>query len=232
MIDLIGDDQDNPIKISTGKNSLESYRFTETNTNSGIFTAEIILTGFVHDADGDEDVDTTPRTIGTGPTSGFLEVDRNSGITISFEFADGLVLTEYVSVIWNLGTVKFLKDVFSSDDLVVIRVIDPVMNLNTESLDHVLLEISLDYDVAGIVDAIETSEAPALSLPPYICLKLYLLAKIGSIPLLEITYLLNTMITHYRKHSLFLIIWKLRLLLKLIHQFLLLIDSKTSHFFV
>ena len=52
LIDSIGDNQENPIKISTRENSLEPYRFTETDVNSGIFTAEIILTGFLHDADG------------------------------------------------------------------------------------------------------------------------------------------------------------------------------------
>ena len=160
LIDSIGDDEDNPIKISTGENSLKPYRFTETDVNSGIFTAEIILTGFLHDADGDGDIDTVPRTTGNGPTSGFLEVDRDSGVTVSFEFADGLVLTESIPISWNLGTIQFLKDVFSSDDSVIIRIIDPDMNLNPEALDHVPIELSSDSDVAGIiVDAIETSES-------------------------------------------------------------------------
>ena len=68
LIDSIGDTEDHPIKISTREHSLEPYRFTETDVNSGIFTAEIILTGFSHDVDGDGDIDTTPRTIGNGPT--------------------------------------------------------------------------------------------------------------------------------------------------------------------
>ncbi|MBT8173116.1 MAG: hypothetical protein KJN83_03565, partial [Nitrosopumilus sp.] len=68
LIDSIGDTQDHPIKISTREHSLEPYRFTETDVNSGIFTAEVILTGFSHDANGDGNVDTTPRTMGTGPT--------------------------------------------------------------------------------------------------------------------------------------------------------------------
>ena len=84
LIDSIGDTEDHPIKISTSEHSLKPYRFTETDVNSGIFTAEVILTGFLHDADGDGDIDTTPRTVGTGPTNGFLEVDRDSAITISF----------------------------------------------------------------------------------------------------------------------------------------------------
>ena len=57
LIDSIGDDEYNPIKISTGDHHLEPYRFTETGVNTGIFTAEVTLTGFSHDADGDGDIE-------------------------------------------------------------------------------------------------------------------------------------------------------------------------------
>jgi hypothetical protein len=160
LIDSIGDNQDNPIKISTREHSLEPYRFTETGVNSGIFTAEVILTGFSHDTDGDGDIDTTPRTIGNGPTSGFLEVDRNSAITISFEFADGVVLTESVPVSWNLGVIQFVNANILSNDSAIIRIIDLDMNLNPEALDSIPIHVFSDSDVAGItVDAIETSES-------------------------------------------------------------------------
>jgi len=160
LIDSIGGTEDHPIKISTSEHSLKPYRFTETDVNSGIFTAEVILTGFLHDADGDGDIDTTPRTVGTGPTSGFLEVDRDSAITISFEFADGVVLVESVPVSWNLGTIQFSKAIFFSDDSVIIRVIDFDMNLNPEALDQIPIQIFSDSDIAGIeVNAVETSES-------------------------------------------------------------------------
>jgi len=163
LIDSIGDNEDNPIKISTGSNSLEPYRFTETGVNTGIFTAEITLTGFSHDADGDGDIDTTPRTLGNGPTSGFLEVDRNSAITISFEFADGVVLTESVLTTWNLGTVQFSENNFLSDKSALIQVIDPDLNLNPEALDQIPIQVSSDSDIAGIeVTAIETSESSGI----------------------------------------------------------------------
>ncbi|MDH3277847.1 MAG: hypothetical protein OEL77_01700 [Nitrosopumilus sp.] len=163
LIDSIGDDEYNPIKISTGKNSLEPYRFTETGTNTGIFTAEITLTGFPHDADGDGDIDTIPRTFGNGPTSGFLEVDRDSGLTISFEFADGVVLTESISTSWNMGDIQFTEDNFLSDKSALIRVIDPDLNLNPEALDQILITITSDSDAAGIeVPAIETTESSGL----------------------------------------------------------------------
>ena len=163
VIDSIGDDEENPIKISTRANSLEPYRFTETDVNSGIFTAEIILTGFLHDVNGDGNFDTTPRTTGNGPTGGFLEVDRDSAVTISFEFADGVVLTESVPIGWNVGTIQFSKENILSDESVTIHVVDPDMNLNPESLDRLPVQISSDSDVAGIeVDAVETSKSSGL----------------------------------------------------------------------
>lgn len=163
LVDSIGDDEDHPIEIHTSEHSLSPYRFTETDVNSGIFTAEIILTGFSHDADGDGDIDTTPRTTGNGPTSGFLEVDRDSAITISFEFADGVVLTESVPIQWNIGKIQFSEENYLSDKTALIRVIDPDLNLNPESLDHIPIQISSDSDVAGIeVDAIETSESSGM----------------------------------------------------------------------
>ncbi|HJJ22796.1 MAG TPA: hypothetical protein OQH54_03660 [Nitrosopumilus sp.] len=160
LIDSIGNTEDHPIKISTREDSLKPYRFTETDVNSGVFTAEVILTGFSHDADGDGDIDTTPRTVGNGPTNGFLKVGRDSSITISFEFADGVVLTESVPVSWNLGTINFSKDLFFTDDSVTVHVIDLDMNLNPEAIDSIPIQLFSDSDVAGIeVNAIETSES-------------------------------------------------------------------------
>ena len=160
LIDSIGETNEHAIKIATSEHSLEPYRFTETDVNSGIFTAEVILTGFTHDADGDGDFDTTPRTTGNGPTSGFLEVDRDSAITISFEFADGVVLVESVPVSWNVGTINFIEDVFYLEKSAIVRVVDVDMNLNPEALDNLPIQIFSDSDVAGIeVNAVETSES-------------------------------------------------------------------------
>lgn len=159
LIDSIGNTEDHPIKIGTSDYYLKPYRFTETDVNSGIFTAEVVLTGFSHDVDGDGKIDTTPRTFGNGPTSGFLEVDRDSAITISFEFANGVILTKSVPVSWNLGTIDFLNEPVISDNSVTIRIVDVDMNLNPEAIDHLPIHVLSDSDVAGInVNAIETSE--------------------------------------------------------------------------
>ena len=159
LIDSIGETNDHSIKISTREHSLEPYRFTETDVNSGIFTGEIILTGFPHDANGDGDIDVIPRTIGNGPTNGFLEIDRDSAISISFEFAENIVLTHSVPVTWNLGQIQFNNEDSLSNETILVQIVDPDMNLNPESIDHVPLQIYSNSDVAGIkVNAIETSE--------------------------------------------------------------------------
>ena len=159
VIDSIGDTTSHPIKISSSEKSLDSYRFTETDTNTGIFTAEIILTGFLHDVDGDGNFDTVPRTSGNGPTGGFLESERDSAVTISFEFADGIVLTESFPITWNVGAIKFENEILLLAEPFNVHLIDRDMNLNPELIDTVSIDVFSDSDVAGIkIDAIETGE--------------------------------------------------------------------------
>ena len=158
-IDSIGIQEGHFIKISTSGNELEPYKLTETDPNSGTFTGEVILTGFLHDVNGDGIPDTNPRTFGNGPTGGFLETERDGGITISFEFADGVVLIESVEVSWNIGDIRFLKSDYSIGETAIIRVVDLDMNLNPEAVDQFEVEVSSDSDIAGIlVNVIETSE--------------------------------------------------------------------------
>lgn len=157
-IDSIGTDEGHLIKISTSEHSLEPYKLTETDTHSGVFTGEVTLTGFLHDVDGDGKDDTSPRTLGTGPTNGFLETNRDEGITISFEFADGVVLTKSAKVNWNIGNIRFSQPTYSMGDTATMQIFDPDMNLNPEGINTIELQVSSSSDAAGIlVDAIETS---------------------------------------------------------------------------
>ncbi len=162
-IDSIGIQEGNFIKISASENSLEPYRLTETDTSSGIFTGEVILTGFLHDADGDGKSDTNPRTMGSGPTNGLLQVEPDQGITISFEFADGVVLTHSAMVRWNIADIRFENSFYSIGQTASIQVFDPDMNLNPEAIDQIDVQVSSASDVAGItITAIETSEESGL----------------------------------------------------------------------
>ena len=158
QIDSIGESESHPIKISSGENFLKPYRLTETSSSSGIFSGEIILTGFLHDVNGDGTFDTNPKTTGNGPTNGFLEIENGDSITISFEFADGVVLTESVPINWNMGVIQFTKNIFLMGDSVEIRVIDSDLNLNPEIIDSISIDLFSDSDIGGIqVTATETS---------------------------------------------------------------------------
>ncbi len=162
-IDSIGTQEGHLIKISTSENSLEPYKLTETDLGSGVFTGEVILTGFKHDTDGDGKSDTNPRTFGNGPTNGFLQVEPDEGITISFEFADGVVLTHSALVRWNIGEIRFDKSSYTIGQTANIQVIDPDMNLNPEGIDKIDVQVSSLSDAAGItINAIETSEESGL----------------------------------------------------------------------
>ncbi|MCH1607692.1 MAG: hypothetical protein L7R49_02365, partial [Nitrosopumilus sp.] len=120
---------------------------------------EIILTGFLHDVDGDGIFDTNPKTTGDGPTNGFLESDNDDSITISFEFADGVGVVDSFPISLNHGTIQFSKDTFLSNDTIQIRVIDSDLNLNPEMIDTVNIDVFSDSDASGLsVTAIETSE--------------------------------------------------------------------------
>lgn len=158
-IDSIGNDPEHAVKISTSSHSLKQYELRETAPSSGTFTGEVTLTGFLHDTDGDGDMDTVPRTTGGGPTDGFLEADRNDGITVSFEFADGVVLTESATITWNIGQIEFSSPSYLEEDQILIQMYDPDMNLNPETLDNVQVEVSSDSDSAGVsVVATETDD--------------------------------------------------------------------------
>jgi len=162
-IDSIGTQDGHFIKIYTSAHSLEPYKLTETEPNSGVFTGEVTLTGFLHDVDDDGKPDTNPRTVGNGPTNGFLEVDRDGGLTISFEFAEGVVLTYSALISWNIGEINFGNEIYLIGESAQIIIIDPDMNLNPEAVDQVNVEIYSDSDVAGIlVNAIETEEDSGL----------------------------------------------------------------------
>jgi len=157
-IDVIGDNQENPIKISTRGHSREPYEFVELEPNSGRFFAKFKLTGFSHDADGDGRSDLTPSTSGTGPYGGKLECDQNDAVTVSFEAANNVVVTNSAPITWNLGEVKFEKSSYSSNNMsATVIVIDPDMNLIHNALNRVKVDLYSDSDSGGTtITAVET----------------------------------------------------------------------------
>ena len=178
LIDEIGENSFDPVRIATGVDDLDRYKLVETGTDTGIFTGEVILTGFDYNADGDlntgEDdtgYDTNPRTgdatgnteDGLGPTDGFLESEDSDGISVSFEFSDGETVVSSSLIRWNIGEVTWLEASYPASGSGVLRVVDPDMNLNPESVDNFDVDVRSDSDAGGIdLTVTETNEATGI----------------------------------------------------------------------
>jgi hypothetical protein len=156
LIDSIGGDPNYSVNVYTNDHQLKQYKLYETDPSSGIFTGQIILTGFLHDVNGDGKNDTNPRTLGVGPNGGYLQNEEDSGITVSFEFADGVVLSESAKIEWNVGD---LRVVDVTEESAKIKLFERDMNLNPESIDTINIEVFSENDSAGIrLEIAETTE--------------------------------------------------------------------------
>ena len=170
LIDEIGNTDLDPIKVATRGADLDNYKLVETGTDTGIFTGEVILTGFTHDADGDSttgdangnDVVTTTAR-GTGPTDGLLPADDDDGLTVSFEFSEDETVVGSALIRWNIGETQWLEASYPASGTGVVRVIDPDMNLDPEAVDNFDVDVWSDSDAGGIdLTVTETNEATGI----------------------------------------------------------------------
>ena len=167
LVDEVGDTNSDPIKISTRGFNLDNYKLVETGTDTGIFTGEVILTGFTaHDADGDGsdgDASGIKSADGAGPTDGLLPTDDDDGITVSFEFSEDETVVGSALIRWNIGEVQWLEASYPASGTGVVRVIDPDMNLNPEAVDNFDVDVWSDSDAGGIdLTVTETNEATGI----------------------------------------------------------------------
>ena len=175
-IDEIGNTVQNPIRIFTGNHTLDQYKLVETGPNTDVFAGYIILTGFEHDADGDNyphdeyDYSPNPRTgdgngatIGLGPTNGFLENTGDDTITVSFKFSEDETIVKSTLIRWTVGEIQLLQEITTAKRSTgIFRIIDPDMNLNPESIDEfeVRAQSTSDYGPAPPVK--ETGNATGI----------------------------------------------------------------------
>ena len=171
LVDEIGNEDHDPIKIATRGDDLDQYKLVETGPNTGIFTGEVILTGFAHDANGDGTTDDARAITGDGkgqtdnlgPTNGFLSTEDDDGLSVSFEFSEDETVIGSALIRWNIGEVQWLEASYAASGTGVVRVIDPDMNLNPESVDNFEVNIWSDSDVGGIdLTVTETNQATGI----------------------------------------------------------------------
>ncbi|WP_428325846.1 hypothetical protein [Nitrosopumilus sp.] len=170
LVDEIGNTSDDPIKVATRGFNIDEYKLVETGTDTGIFTGEVILTGFTHDADGNtgtgdangNDVVQGTAT-GSGPTDGTIPTDDDDGLTISFEFSEDETVVGSALIRWNIGEVQWLEASYPASGTGVVRIIDPDMNLDPEAVDNFDVDVWSDSDAGGIdLTVTETNEATGI----------------------------------------------------------------------
>ncbi|MFM8658417.1 MAG: hypothetical protein ACKOCQ_00540, partial [Candidatus Nitrosotenuis sp.] len=167
LVDQIGQTSD-PLKVATRGNKINNYRLTETGTDTGIFTGEVILVGFAKDVDGDgtndaPTVGTSLQNTGSGPTDGYLKADNDDGLTVSYEFSEDETVVGSALIRWNIGEVSWLEASYPASGTGVVRVIDPDMNLNPEAVDNFIVDAWSDSDAGGIdLTVTETNEATGI----------------------------------------------------------------------
>jgi hypothetical protein len=165
LIDEIGESSSDPLKVATRGFNRDNYKLVETGTDTGIFTGEVILTGFTtHDADGDGTTgDASGTTSGSGPTDGLLSADDDDGLTVSYEFSEDETVVGSALIRWNIGEVSWLEASYPASGTGVVRVIDPDMNLNPEAVDNFDADVWSDSDAGGIdLTVTETNEATGI----------------------------------------------------------------------
>jgi len=164
LVDEIGNSGTDPIKVSTRGFNIDDYKLVETGTDTGIFTGEVILTGFTHDADGDGTNDKTlGAATGSGPTDGKLPTDDDDGLTVSFEFSEDETVVGSSLIRWNIGEIQWLEASYPASGTGVVRVIDPDMNLDPEAVDNFDADVWSDSDAGGIdLTVTETNEATGI----------------------------------------------------------------------
>ncbi len=170
LIDEIGDTTEDPLQVSTREGgTLDNYRLTETGTDTGIFSGEVILTGFEHDADGDGSTGTSGNdrlnlpARGNGPTDGMIAADDDDGITVSYEYNDDEHVIGSALIRWNVGDTQWLEASYPASGSGVVRVVDPDMNWNPEAVDNFEVDVYSDADAGGInLTVTETQEASGI----------------------------------------------------------------------
>ena len=163
LIDEIGESDDDPLRIATKGFDLDSYRLVETGFDTGIFTGEVILTGFEHDPSGDGIRHLPIKTSGDGPTDGYLETPSDGGISVSYEFSEDETVFTSSIVRWNIGDVQWLEASYPASGTGILRIIDPDMNLNPEAVDNLEVNVASHTDASGItLTTTETNEATGI----------------------------------------------------------------------
>lgn len=150
-VERLGSSNDEDIVISTKSGQTLDYVFEESSPDTGIFLAEIILTGFDSiDVNNDGLInDAIGTTFGKGPREGLLKTAYADELIVSYKVSPNNIITASVPIIMNAGEL-YVYSVLDSPNMFGVELIDPDLNLNIYDEDFVIVNISSESDSDGI----------------------------------------------------------------------------------
>jgi hypothetical protein len=146
-----------PIQVSTraGKMCNTSttstfYTASETGPDTGVFTSDVDLNGYSAASPHNSVTpafacDKDANTSGTAKTAG-----QTDGISVSFEYTDGVVVVASASIAFNIAEAGFDVSSASSGGSALISVTDPDENTNGDVIEDFTLDVYSDSDNGGL----------------------------------------------------------------------------------
>jgi len=147
-------------KMCTSSTSSTFYVADESDENTGVFTTEILLTGFDHTMASSQSYTAVASACDSNTTSGKLKSAGNmDGITVSYEWVDGSVALASAIIQWNIAEVELADSSVSPNGSTVIRVTDVDENIDSAVIDTFKVDVFSDSDSGGFQATVsETGE--------------------------------------------------------------------------
>ena len=147
-----------PIQVTTRSGKLctsgdKTYFADETGPDTGVFEAEVALSGFSHTMSSDttaRSAATVTTTCGSTSTGGTLKTSsQTDGVSVSYEYNDGSVVVASASIVWNIGEASFDSSVASAGGSALLTVVDADENLDSSITDAFTVAVYSDSDSGG-----------------------------------------------------------------------------------
>jgi hypothetical protein len=143
-----------PIQVTTRSGKMcgteKTYKADEDGPDTGVFTAEIGLTGFDHTMSASQSYTATTTACGSTSTGGTMKTSaQTDGVSVSYEYNDGSVIVASASIVWNIGEASFDSSVASAGGSAVFTVVDPDENLDSTITDAFTVSVFSDSDAGG-----------------------------------------------------------------------------------
>jgi len=145
---------DLPIQVTTRSGKMcsgSTYLADETGPDTGVFEAEVQLSGFDHTLSSmTATYNAADTSCGSTNDAGVLKTaSQTDGVSVSYEYNDENVVVASASIVWNIGETSFDSSTASGAGESLITVTDPDENTDDDVIDVFTIDVFSDSDSGG-----------------------------------------------------------------------------------